>query len=126
MSKTKQRTLPITAAGRRFTDDEARIFNHAVALIGAHGRQEAMFAADAEAGELADAEIGDFRIERMVLIDNPTDRKVEIGVSYRGKQVLRASFEQWRRPKRRSELAIHCEIPTFVRGEWEAALLQLR
>jgi len=126
MSKTKQKTLPITAAGRRFTDDEARIFNHAVTLIGAHGRQEAMFAADAKAGELANAEIGDFRIERTVLIDSATNRKVGIDIVYRGDTVLQASFEQWLRPRRKSELAIHCETPIFVRGEWEAALLQLR
>lgn len=119
------KTWPITARGRAFSDDEAKIFNHAVTLIGKHGRQESMFVAGCSFGELANAEIGLFRIERMVLANSPTNRKVEIGIGYNGQKVLQASFEQWKRPKRRRELSILCEVPTFVRGDWEAALLLL-
>lgn len=126
MSDTKDEAWPITARGRAFSDDEARIFNHAVTLVVAHGKQEIMFAAGSDWGEIANADIGPFRIERMVLAESRTNRKVGIGIAYQGKQVLQASFEQWKRPKRKRELSILCDVPTFVRGDWEAALLQLR
>lgn len=126
MSDTKDETWPITARGRAFSDDEAKLFNHAVTLVVAHGKPEALFVAGRGFGELANADIGPFRIERSVVADGPRERKVEIGIAYQGKQVLQASFEQWKRPKRKRELSILCDVPTFVRGDWEAALLRLR
>lgn len=126
MPQDTKKEWPITARGRAFSDDEARIFNHAVTLIGKHGKPEALFVAESGAGELANADVGPFRIERMVLIDSPTNRKVEIGIAYQGQPVLKASFEQWKRPKRKRELSILCDVPTFVRGDWEAALLLLQ
>lgn len=126
MSDTKETFWPITARGRPFSDDEAKVFNHAVTLVVAHGKPEAMYVAGRGFGELANAEVGPFRIERSVVADGPRERKVGIGIAYQGKKVLEASFEQWKRPKRKRELAILCDVPTFVRGDWEAALLQLR
>ena len=126
MPSTAKQEWPITARGRAFSDDEAKIFNHAVTLVVAHGKPEAMFVHGRGHGELANADIGPFRIERSIVADGPWERKVEIGIAFEGRPVMRASFEQWKRPHRRRELAILCEVPTFVRGAWEAALLELR
>lgn len=116
---------PITGRARPFSDDEAKIFNHAVSLVTVHGRQESMFVAGRAVGELAHAEVGPFRIERMLVADG-WEKTVEIGISRGGTTVFRASFEQWRRPRRKRELSVACDVPAFVRGDWEAALLTLR
>ncbi|GEM_PF-3215026 len=115
---------PITGRARPFSDEEARLFNHAVSLIGAHGRQDSMFTAGRSVGELAHAEVGPFRIERMLVADG-WEKTVEIGIAHGGTPVFRASYEQWRRPHRRRELSVACDVPTFVRGDWETALLAL-
>ena len=115
---------PITAYGRRFSDDEARLFNHAVSLVTRHGRQEAMFAAGRGVGEIANADVGPFRIERMVLADG-WDKTVQVGIAFDGKTVMRASYEQWKRPRKRSQLSLTTEVPIFERGAWEQAFLTL-
>lgn len=125
MPEAKRKEWPITARGRAFSDEEARLFNHAVSLVVAHGKPEALYVAGRGFGEIANAEVGPFRIERVVTADGPWERKVEIGIAFEGKPVLQASFEQWRRPKKRRELALLCEVPSFIRGDWERALLAL-
>lgn len=125
MPSTAKQEWPITARGRAFSNDEAKLFNHAVSLVVAHGKPETMYVAGRGFGEIANAEVGAFRIERIVTADGPWERKVEIGIVFEGKPVLQASFEQWRRPKKRREIAVLCEVPAFVRGDWEAALLRL-
>jgi len=124
MTKNRE-AWPITGRARPFSDDEAKIFNHAATLVTAHGRQESMFVAGRAVGELAHAEIGPFRIERMLVADG-WEKTVEIGISRGGTTVFKASFEQWRRPRRKRELSIACDVPSFVRGDWETALLRLR
>ena len=125
MSETKEKTWPITARGRSFSEDEARLFNQAVSLLETHGKQEVEVASGRELIKLGNADIAPFTITRTTVTDG-RDRKIEIGVIYEGKVVLQAFREQWKRPKRRRELAALCHVPTFIRGEWEAALLQLR
>ena len=125
MPSTQKETWPITARGRAFSADEAKLFNHAVTLVVAHGKPEAMYVAGRGFGEIANVEVGPFRIERVVTADGPWERIVQISIAFGDAQVLQASFEQWRRPKRRRELSVLCAVPTFVRGDWEAALLLL-
>lgn len=118
------KTMNITGRARPFSDEEAKLFNHAASLLKAHGRQEAMFVAGRSVGQLAHADVGPFRIELSHVADG-WEKTVEIGVAHEGKPVFRASFEQWRRPKRKRELSIRCDVPTFERGAWEQALLAL-
>jgi hypothetical protein len=119
----KRKPARITARGSSLTEEEATVYRHADKLVEAHGRAE-----KSRQGRLVRtvrrAEIGPFRIERTDLSDGQ-DRTVEIDVSCRGQPVLKAGYEQWRRPRNPGELSVSYAARTFVRGDWETELLRL-
>lgn len=125
MPETPPTDRPITLRKDEFDGQEALLFNHAVTLVTAHGRQEAMYADGHGYGEIANAAIGGFRIERIVMAQDAVNRKVQIRIARGGQPVFEAMFAQEDHPTREGESMIACTLGNFVRGDWEADFLKL-